>query len=138
MPVLGMSISPRSTEPGSAFFEASPASQTEPLTHPHPAKIHVEQSPPCSKNRVGKFFSSKANLHLVDELPTQTLQGKIRLALAETASEDSIYADGNPISLSDPFELCPIRVSLRPGCLILRGISEFACPLRHASGRDRR
>lgn len=106
MPALGMSISPRSIEPGSSFFEASPASQTEPLTHPHPAKIHVKQNPPCSKNRVGKFFSPKANLHLADELPTQTLQGKIRLTLAETASDDSIYADGNPIGKSDPFGLC--------------------------------
>ena len=105
VPALGMHISPRSTEPGSAFLEVSQASQIEPLTHPHPAKTHAEQTPPCSKNRVGKIFSPKVNLHLADELPTQQLHWKIRLALAETASDDSIYANGNPISLSDPFGL---------------------------------
>ena len=31
-----------------------------------------------------------------------------------------------------------IRVRLRLRCRILWGIYEFACPLRHASGRDRR
>jgi hypothetical protein len=31
----------------------------------------------------------------------------------------------------------PIRVRLRPECLILRGIAGFACPVRRASGRDR-
>ena len=31
-----------------------------------------------------------------------------------------------------------IRVRLRPGCLIPRGISGFACPVPRAPGRDRR
>jgi len=36
-----------------------------------------------------------------------------------------------------PFGQQAIRVRLRPGCLILRGISGFACPVRRAYGRDR-